>query len=91
MTACIDLQDNEHAISLDVLMLGNDGEERPYVVVGTGWLTAQGEDSMPKGRLLIYEVCRLQEIIVTYILLIVRIKIAADYKMWNITLHCVFC
>ncbi len=66
MAACIDLQENEHAISLDVLMLGNAGEERPYVVVGTGWLTAQGEDSMPKGRLLIYEVCRLYKIIITY-------------------------
>ncbi len=56
MAACVDLQENEHAISLDVMMFGNAGEEKPYVIVGTGWLTSQGEDSMPKGRLLIYEV-----------------------------------
>ncbi len=56
MVSCIDLLENEYAMSLDVLILGNSGEERPYIVVGTGWLTSQGEDSMPKGRLLIYEV-----------------------------------
>jgi cleavage and polyadenylation specificity factor subunit 1 len=46
----------EHALTVDVVEIGEEGEQRPFVALGTGYVTDQGEDQPPRGRLLLYEV-----------------------------------
>jgi hypothetical protein len=51
----IALQRDEHALCLEMVVLGPDDDRKPFVICGTGFVGSQGEDSPPKGRLLLYE------------------------------------